>query len=239
MIKNLTLLAAFTTLCLTASAQNSFAIFDTLNNNVANGTWAMTDTAQTISPRLKVQNVDVQTLTVTAGRIVISVPPTTANWFSWDETCYAPTVDTSVVDPVMAPQDTAIFIGNYFANSMTGTAAINYCFWDRYNPANSACVSLTYNRLASGISDANQHFQFGVFPNPVSVNENLQLSWNAVPGEMLSVKLISADGKVNAFSFPSSQNLAQISLHNFASGLYVLQIETENGLLYRNKIVVE
>ena len=225
--------------CSAAYAQNSFAIFDTLNNNVANGIWALTDTAQTMEARLKVQNVDVQTLTVTAGRIVISVPPTTVNWFTWDEYCYVPTVDSSIIDPVMAPQDTAIFIGNYFANGMIGTAAINYCFWDRYNPANSTCVSLTYNRLASGISDGNQHFQFAVFPNPVSVNENLQLNWNAIPGQMLSVKLISVDGKVNSFSFPANQNLAKIPLNNFASGLYVLQIETENGMLYRNKIVVE
>lgn len=239
MTRKLFFLAAFLISGLVASAQNSFAIFDTLNNNVTNGIWALTDTAQTMSVRLKVQNVDVQSYTVTAGRLVISVPATTTNWFTWNEVCYAPIVDTSVVDPLMAPQDTSIFVGEYFSNGMPGTATINYCFWDRYNMTNNSCVTLTYNRLATEVANTNADFKFGVFPNPVSVNENLQLSWNAVPGEVLSVKLISVDGKINSFSFPANQNLVQIPLHDFASGLYVLQIETENGMLYRNKIVVD
>lgn len=104
---------------------------------------------------------------------------------------------------------------------------------------NTSCVTVSYNRLATGFTDANPDFQFGVFPNPVSVNENLQLNWNAIPGEMLFVKLISVDGKTNSFSFPANTNQAQIPLRDFASGLYVLQMETENGMLYRNKIVVD
>lgn len=227
-------------LALPLGAQNSFRIFDAQNNDVTSGVFTVSDTSTvSVQASFTVENTDSVTYDVTAGRLVISVPAGTSNAFSWGQINYPPNADSSVYAENLAPQQSSPLVADYFPNGQYGTATINYCVWDHFDMNNFSCVTVTYNILLGQEDAAGNPVSAQAYPNPVSSNENLQISWDRVPGEKVEVKLFSVNGTSLTFSFPAAEGRCELPLQELVPGMYFVEVKTENALLFHDKLVVE
>lgn len=234
------LIAAFLLFSANLFAQNSFRIFDMQNNDVTGGIFTVTDTStQAVQVQFNVENIDSVAYSVTAGRLVLSVPQGSSNAITWNLINYPPQNDSSFSNPIMIPQNVQPFVADYFPNGNLGIATINYCFWDRSDMNNNSCVAVTFNIIPNGIGSPDESQQVKLFPNPVNAGENLQLNWNQLPGEKLFMHLYNPLGESVLQSFEMKNGTASVSLAGFAPGIYIVELGNEYSALCRYKIVVQ
>jgi hypothetical protein len=223
------------------SAQGAFRIFDQLHNDVTGGIFTVNDTSlQMVETSFMIENADsVNSFTVTAGRMVISAPASSSNAITWNSISYPPNVDSSSVDPLMAPFDSLPLVADYFPNGNPGMATINYCAWDRFDMNNNSCVTVSFN-IASALGTAAQaEPQLLAGPSPVMAGNPLLLQWDRLPGTWLTISLVAVSGERISFRVPVSAQSFELSTDDLLPGVYITEIATENGLLLRQKTVVE
>ncbi|MFB9058114.1 T9SS type A sorting domain-containing protein [Mariniflexile ostreae] len=91
-------------------------------------------------------------------------------------------------------------------------------------PTTAPVLSVANNVLDSGIT---------VFPNPVSNVLNFQLKSSDV--QIKNVTLVNILGK----SVYKSKNTNPISIKNFAKGIYILKMQSEDGKISNKKIIID
>jgi hypothetical protein len=234
------LLLAVLLLPVCISAQNSFRIFDAQNNDVTSQIVNIYDTSLTnIHTVFTVENIDVVPFDVTAGRIEIVIPPGTANAFSWALINYAPMTDTSAIADNLIPQETGNLVLDYFPNGNSATATINHCVWNRYDITNSSCMTVNYFPGTIGVSENSTTYNANVYPNPIQSGSSIQLQWDQVPGDFVTVRLIDLYGKVIEYRCSAVNGKFEVPTTDLAAGVYMLELSTENTVMMRKKLVVE
>jgi hypothetical protein len=224
---------------LISQAQGSFRIFDLQNNDVTGGVFSVSNSVQsTFQVQFNVENIDSTAYDVTAGRLVVSAPVTSANAITWGLINYAPSADSSAIPVNLVSQQTGAFVGDYFPNGNVGTATINYCFWNTYDQSNNSCVTVSYIATPNGVNDpANE--SSCLFSNLIANENPLLLNWDQLPGETMWVSLISVSGARTDYQFNTSAKQVQISSAGMAAGVYLLEIKTDAGFLMREKVIVQ
>jgi hypothetical protein len=87
-----------------------------------------------------------------------------------------------------------------------------------------------------GISEAALPIGVMLFPNPVYDNATLKLS--SLAGKVNSIRVISVSGKnIITIQKPSEADVP-IDVHSFTSGIYILEIQTDESI-YRCRIAVQ
>jgi len=208
-------------------AQNSFRIFDAQLNNVTNGILIVTDTnSSMMQVNLTVENIDSVSHSVTAGRLVLTQPATASNAFTWGLINYPPSADSSMNPVAMQIGNVQSFEGYYFPNGNTGTATINYCFWETTDQNNYSCVTVTYNNL---ISVGIPHSDVGTLsaaPNPAS--EGIGFGWSHI--NVTTINVYSAQGILLHTISPNTEE-ATIDLTLWPEGLYFYQMISDSGFI--------
>ncbi|MFT6815343.1 MAG: PKD repeat protein [Sphingobacteriales bacterium] len=95
--------------------------------------------------------------------------------------------------------------------------------------------SKTVSIFANSLSNIN-NTQFELYPNPVTDKLNVV---NRSSHQIIEYKLSSMDGKHNSGFTELKNNLISIANLKFPSGIYLLQLKTESGILLQKKVLFE
>jgi hypothetical protein len=233
-MKKLALIASL--VCSTLGAQSSFRIFDDQMNDVTSGVMYIADTnAAQILCNLTVENIDSVSRNVTAGRLVLTSPVTASNAMIWGATQYPPNADSSTVSEIMAPGGMQSFQGLYFPNGNGGLATINYCFWDRYDMNNNACVTVTFdNFFSSGgtpIAPSRPAITYGPNPAPYVIG----VGWYNYFYE--SVNLYSSNGTLIDSRDVRGEASCEFEISHLPPGIYMINCVGVNEETYNARFI--
>ena len=94
--------------------------------------------------------------------------------------------------------------------------------------------------LVNGTHDISGVSSFDISPNPLSNSQPLQLSITAEKALNAQVKLFNIAGKLiktEQIHFEAGFNSQNMSVSELYSGIYILTLESENGIVYKKVIV--
>lgn len=217
-------------------AQSTFIVYDTLMNNVTGSTLYVVDTnAMYMETRLLVENTDAVTHDVLAGRVVISQPAGTLNFFSWGFNCYVPTVDTAGIAETIVPAGLSPeFVGTYYADTIGGIATINYCFWEDGNTSNSSCVTLVYdNARLTGVDELFAARSMALQPNPADAMINV--GWTFP--EVSMINLYAADGSLVESRSNNGSFACSFDVTTLPPGMYMISCVCADGYAFNSRFV--
>jgi hypothetical protein len=103
-------------------------------------------------------------------------------------------------------------------------------------PVTDATVSIDYIRLGDAAVSSNEVISssdVSVFPNPASDVLNVTVNLD----EVANVELVDLTGKVVATQTVSNQGTATFNTANLSSGLYIVSIQTANGVVTQKVLV--
>lgn len=222
-VLNLTANGANTYSWSNGASTSSIAVSPTINTTYSVTGTSLAGCTNAISQSVTVN--PIPTIIVSQSNTIICVGETAtisasgASTYSWS---FGPTTNIIIV----SPNSTSLY-------TLTGTS-INGC-------TNTAIVALVVD-VCTGISQLKiKSTEFEVVPNPF--NENIVV----VGAEQSEIKIYNCIGAIIYFSEMENQNLPagastkagmEINLSNLISGLYFIQIKTENGLATK-KIIKE
>lgn len=98
--------------------------------------------------------------------------------------------------------------------------------------------STVANFTATSIEDNNHLFDVNLYPNPAKDGQNVILEVNANVFTSARVQLLSVDGKImfsKSLKLNSGYNQEVIPTENIPSGIYVIQLSTDEGMLVNTK----
>ena len=78
--------------------------------------------------------------------------------------------------------------------------------------------------------------QISIFPIPVK--NTLSITFNMVPEQQLTCDIISTTGKLTTFNIPSGEQIANIDVSNFVSGIYFLKLYNRQFTMTK-KIIIQ
>ncbi len=145
----------------------------------------------------------------------------------------------------MDPDDFEIISGSPYEEAPTAWTEYTYDLTDYDGEmvyVGIQCVSfdafvfmtddITISTVPSSIEEGPQANEFSIYPNPAQNFVNVSSN-----GTMNSVKVVNLTGQVVYSSVVNGQEI-QINTGNMAEGMYLLQIETENGTSSQ-KLIIE
>jgi len=113
--------------------------------------------------------------------------------------------------------------GNVFATGYNGSGALgDGTLIDKNVPTLLNCPTLSVEQFETNL--------FTIYPNPSNNIINLKNNTNAI---IENIKINDLTGKI---VFSSKNNLSEISIQNFETGIYILSIKSENKI-YNYKLV--
>lgn len=123
--------------------------------------------------------------------------------------------------------------------------AINSWSVKAYNKFGGGCFGSTEIAFLTGtgsvsVSDIEQIESIQLVPNPVTLNDELRLSFSSSESMNGQLKMLDLSGKVfyeKELSVKAGFNLINISTQGFQSGLYILYMETSHGTLTQKVII--
>ena len=223
--------------CATLHAQSTFVVYDTAMNNVTGSTLYLVDTNATgMDALLTVENIDVVTHDVTAGRVVISTPPGTLSSIAWGTIGYVPSVDSTIYAETIAPGGMSpLFAGSYYPDTATGQATINYCFWERGNMSNTSCVTIVYdNQRLTGVDDLPFASRtMALQPNP-AVN-TINVGWTFP--EVTTINLYAADGSLVESRSNNGAFACSFDVATLPAGMYMISCVCADGYAFNSRFV--
>lgn len=222
------LLLISTLFCSSLYAQGTFRIFDSQMNDITGTVVTLADTGvSSMTIQLHVENTDVVSHDVTAGRTVISQLAGTLNYFSWGTIGYVPYIDTSSHTEIMNPAGQQEFIGDYFCDTITGQTQIDYCFWERGNASNTSCVTVIFDTYRiTGINELASTNQISLQPNP-ACNE-LQVMFGQGTKESTRIEIFDAYGRL-VFMQNAQPGITKqtVDVSSLSPGIYSCMVVTD------------
>ncbi len=120
--------------------------------------------------------------------------------------------------------------GSFFGNAMVGGAAylqVSGTFGWYTVTGTVPMVDLILQGTTTGINEPNVTGDFSIYPNPANEAMNI-----VSPNNIISVKVMNALGQVVSNEFANTRSLT-INTSAFLSGIYFVQVQTEDGLFTR------
>lgn len=172
-------------------------------------------------------------------RKIVSKDPSHLSYFCFGVTCYPPNVSKSpdVITLAAGATDTSI-ITYLDPLGVAGTSIVTYCV-KNVTETDSACITITYDMLATGIIN-NSHKRFvKAFPNPAESDLNLVYNTEKNYSNKV-IQLLDLNGKlVYSEKVENTTGLIQINVSEFPSGVYVCNLIADDAVIAREKVVVK
>lgn len=188
---------------------------------------------------IDVENISDANLSLKASRQLVGIPPQgTSNYFCWD-LCYPSnvSVSTGVINLAANAINKTSFSIHYQPNSTIGSAVVKYCVFDENNPADSACVNISYSTESTSILDTRNDYFSEFHPNPSS--SMAYLDYDLKLGQVANVIVSDMLGSV-VFNETTTNKEGTISfdLSNQKSGLYFANIIIDGETKTMKRLVV-
>jgi len=101
----------------------------------------------------------------------------------------------------------------------------------------SAIIDLDESLILTGLDELSDGTKYILYPNPASDKVSIKLM-SPVTRDT-DIKVFDQFGKmVHTQLMHSEESLAEIDVDRFASGVYIIQLESKNEVLMRNKFIV-
>lgn len=242
--KSLLVGALFAALATTGFAQSSISL-----SNYDPGIY-LTEVVE-IAPQINqdlafhayITNVGNSSIDLRVFRQTLSSASGHTNNFCIGPACYPDFVDTSSVNDIipMAPQDIeTTFIAHMLPHEVAGVSVVKYCFYDNNNMADSACVTVTYDILATGVDEAtNTSAQVGdVYPNPANSTANFAyvIEGNPQVKEVVVYDLLG--NVVDHSTLNDLQGVHNYDTSNLSGGLYFMTVQLDGTPVSTKKFTV-
>lgn len=173
-------------------------------------------------------------LDVRVKRIERSVTSGMSNAICWVQ-CYIPSVSVSPdIITIPAGGTATDFSGHLYPNGVTGSAEIDYVFFDDNNPLDSVVLTVTYDVYGVGLDEAAIHSD--VYPNPAS--DYVMFDFNASSTDEIEVSVFDMLGNVViSEKIDTAQSNAKIDVRELSNGAYFYQFKI-NGVLGETKRLI-
>ncbi|HCN84785.1 MAG TPA: hypothetical protein DIT07_14380 [Sphingobacteriaceae bacterium] len=127
------------------------------------------------------------------------------------------------------------FSGTSIPSPVTSTGGNMYIEFLSDQATRASGWSANYNSLTTGINEPLSSASFGIYPNPN--NGAFTIKINGII-EIETISIYNSIGK-NIWNnkLPISNNEIPVTIENFSSGLYLIQIKTINGLINKQIII--
>ncbi len=149
----------------------------------------------------------------------------TISQFCWG-LCFPPSIDESPDPRTIGPGESSNdedFSGHYNPNGVFGTSIIEYEFFDANDEGVNVKMVVKFNATTIGIKDK-QEIEIVMFPNPTYNQISIE-SANRIE----QIRIFDMNGK-SVLSLNPHLNKVQLNLDFLETGLYLVNIETENGM---------
>ncbi len=187
---------------------------------------------------LDVENISPDTLDVLCEKFIIDTTAGTINYFCWGGNCYGEGIyisgSTNTLDP--GEVDGIDFEGDYFANCLTSTAKIRYCFYPDNDPSDLSCITILYNGTFTSVIDKSTVagiIEF--FPNPASNFVFVEYNLNNV--NKLSIVDILGN-KIKEIDLEKN-NIQRLFVGDLSSGIYFGQFQYNGDIVETKKLIVK
>jgi hypothetical protein len=232
-MKKIYLILCVISLFYNASAQ-SLSIYNPNNN--------LQDTAgfYIIEGTVDVVNISGSTKLVGMYRKINNLAPGHVSSFCWGINCYSSVTDTSTYPESMSPNDTSLARADLLPMDSAGYSEVSYCWYDLNNPADSVCLTFTYDispRL-TGINETTNKDGFILFPNPFS-NKLTITTHSTTLSEIILYDITSRKLLHQQFT-----NTLTLNTSHLSKGIYIYELRpvpfssgNKNGVIKKGKVV--
>ncbi len=173
-------------------------------------------------------------MTVKVTRNVIATSSSFDNAICW-QLCYLPSVDTTPDPLVLIPGDTVEnFSGHLYPNGNTGSAEIEYIFYDVDNPSNTWSYTVNYHVFGIGLEE--HELSIGkVYPNPARELVCFDIE-NRKPA---TLEIFDMPGKkVARMGLSAREGKVTMNVSHLKPGLYFCTLRNANGELAQTRRLV-
>jgi len=173
-----------------------------------------------------------------SSQMIVSGTPT-ASLNSFSNICSDATVLTLTGGSPTGGTYTGTGITNGFFDPSigAGTYTIEYSFVDSFGCSASATQNLTVD-VCTGIRSSNLDELVSIYPNPAHGKVKVEF---VSEGSVQSLELFNATGSIVYFQSLKETNSTkafEIDLGSFASGAYLIRLQTNNGVIFK-KLMLE
>jgi len=201
-----------------------------------------------IEHHLDIKNISGDSISVICQKTNITLPLGMPTWagssYCFAGTCYpASATNPSSSATINAGQSIAYsnsdldaHSGYFSAGGISGIATVRYCFYDVNNPANEACVVITYDCSESTAINENKMLnEVGDFyPNPAS--EVVYFTFN---GNAATLKLIDILGNEVKEVLLTESGVQELDLSDMTKGIYFSNLVVNNEVVSIKKLIVK
>ena len=186
---------------------------------------------------LTVKNLANKSLDILCEKNIISESSGASNYFCWGGNCYGVGTNLSTSHLSLASgQDDDVSFGGYFdAFCADAQATVEYCFFPDDDPADRACVYITYHAQATSISEQSPLVLTEFYPNPTKETLNFQYFLNK-PAELIMMDILGNQIKTIALSAAGTK---RVNISDFSKGIYFGNLVVDNEVIAIKKVIVK
>jgi len=161
----------------------------------------------------------------------LEMQDSTSSQFCWAGSCYPPNTDLSFDVLTLAAGASCgdeDFSGHYIPTAyiptgVWGDSYIKYTFFNENNESEAISVVVQFSATTTGIGDI-EETAIAVYPNPANNFVNIESQ-----SRIERIGIYDLTGKT-VYSTTSDQNKLKINIDFLESGIYLIKLETENGI---------
>lgn len=187
----------------------------------------------------RVENISGGTISIKVRRTQVDTASGHSSYFCWTGTCYPFTVNESpnYIDLFPGESDTTLQ-ADVNPRGFTGRSIVTYCFYDKDNIADSACITYTYEATVVGIKElAGLRSLSNPYPNPAG--HFARVTYSISHGKdfrlVISNVLGSAIKEIPLFE---KQGIVNIPTADLPSGIYVCTVQIDGKSAGAKKLIV-
>ena len=227
-------------------SEGSIALFTEAGMPIEEGETIQVDGLPTdaeFGVKLSVQNVASTTTTIGVEKEIITEVAGTTNSFCWAGTCYGNDVMVSSSNAVMGPDSVSTeFRADIAPNGNIGAHKMRYIFFNADDTKDYRSVYVVFNSAWGTGFELRNTSDIRMFPNPVRVNEVLNIDISASKAIYHSVMLFDNTSRLlmeQAIDPASGKLEIQLSQYQISSGTYYILLNSDKGNVAHPVIVVE
>ncbi len=201
-----------------------------------------------IEHHLDVKNISGNSISVICQKTNISLPADLPAWggsyYCFAGACY-PTSATGPSNVAVLGSGQQITYSNsdgdahsgyYKPEGISGIATVEYCFYDENNPADEACVTITYDcNESTSINESQAFNEVGDFyPNPAN-----GMVYFTFKGNLATLKLIDILGNEVKEIELKEEGIQKLDLSDMTKGIYFGNLVVNNEVISIKKLIVK
>jgi hypothetical protein len=226
--------------------EGSIALFTEVGTPIEEGETIQVDglfTDAEFGVKLLVQNIASTTTTIGVEKEIITAVAGTTNTFCWAGTCYPNNVMVSTSNAVMGPDSISTeFRADIAPNGNIGAHKMRYIFFNADDTKDYKSVYVVFNITDGTGLELRNTGDLRIFPNPVRVNEVLNIDISSSKAKYHSVMLFDNTSRLlmEKDIDPASGKLEiQLSQYQISSGTYYILLNSDKGNAALPVVVVD